>query len=90
MHPGSRRSRPVAFWAGQAALFLGRPVSPSEFRTAALAAGVRLGPDGEATDFAAGESLFRALRTFPARYELTADGRVDIRKGSKPPAGGGR
>jgi hypothetical protein len=88
MHPGSRRSRPVAFWAAQASAFFGRAITEAQFRAAALEAGVRLGPDGASTDLAAGESLFLALRRFPARYELTPEGRVQIRAGSKAPAGG--
>ena len=69
-HPGSRRSRGVTFWRLRAAEFFGREVSVAEMRRALVAAGVRIGNDGEITNMLARESMMRAARTFPERYVL--------------------
>ena len=78
-HPGSRRTRPVSFWLQHAGAFLGRSVSASEFRAAAVVAGVRLGPDGESTDLLALETLRRAVVVYPGRYLVNAAGKVEVR-----------
>jgi hypothetical protein len=50
-------------------------------RRALVAAGVRIGDDGETTNMLARESMIRAARVFPDRYVVdAAAGRVGVRR----------
>jgi hypothetical protein len=66
--PGSRRSRPVAWWVPVVSEAIGRPVTPSEVRKALdQVPGVRFhGQEG--TNIAAGQTLLRARLMFPGKF----------------------
>ena len=64
-HPGSRRSRPISWWKPVLEKLLGTQLKLGEIRTAMLAAGVRVGSDGESTNLLAKESLRRASVVMP-------------------------
>jgi hypothetical protein len=65
--PGSRRSRPVAWWVPVVSEAIGRPVTPEEVRRALeRVPGVRF--RGEGTNIAAGQTLLRARLMFPGKF----------------------